>query len=117
MSQPCVAKPKGKQLVFGWSFDGRTEDKRYFEIAQFLAHGHGLHWTPERRAWCKFDDDGDIEDVIVWSEEEGRGGYGTAVCIEVKRDVMEMQMSATSTVLVQMFDSTVVRARSRASFE
>ena len=98
------------QLVFGRSFDGRSEDTRYFEIAQFLTHAHGLHWTPERRAWCRLDENGDVEDVIVWAEEKGRGGYGTAVNIAAKREVIEMQMSATQTVLVQMFDSTVVPA-------
>jgi hypothetical protein len=99
---------RAQQLVFGRSFNGRGEDKRYFEISHFLTHAHGLHWTPERRAWCRFDDNGDIEDVIVWAEEEGRGGYGTAVCIAIKREVLEMQMSATRTVLVQMFDSTAI---------
>jgi len=98
----------GQQLVFGRNFEGRGEDKRYFEIAQFLVHAHGLHWTPERRAWSRFDDNGDIEDLIVLTEEKGRGGYGTGTCIVIKRDVLEMHMSATDTVLVQMFDSTVV---------
>lgn len=97
-----------RQLVFGRSFNGRTEDRRYFEIAPELTQAHGLHWTPERHAWCRFDGNGDIEDVIVWTEEEGRGGYGTAVCIAVKREVMEMHMAATRTVLLQMFDSTVM---------
>src|SRR5262245_22034913 len=46
----------GKQLLFGRSFEGRGEDKHYYEIAQFLVHAHGLHWTPERRAWSRFDD-------------------------------------------------------------
>lgn len=69
------ALARGQQLVFGRSFDGRGEDNRYFEIAQFLTHAHGLHWTPERHAWSRFDDRGDIEDIIVWTEEKGRGGY------------------------------------------
>ncbi len=98
----------GQQLVFGRSFEGRAEDKHYYEIAQFLTHAHGLHWTPERRAWSRFDDNGDIEDVIVLTEEKGRGGYGTGRCIVIRRDVIEMQMSATDSVLVQMFDSTII---------
>ena len=97
-----------QQLVFGRSFDGRTEDRRYFEIAQFFAHAHGLHWTPERSSWSRFDDNGDIEDLIVLTREEGRGGYGAAACIVLRRDILEMQMSASSTVLAQMFDSTLV---------
>lgn len=98
----------GLQLVFRRSFEGRVEKKHYIEIAQFLTHAHDLHWTPERNAWCRFDRNGDIEDVIQWTEEKGRGGYGNAACISINREVMEMQMSATGTVLVQLFDSTCV---------
>ena len=98
----------GQRLVFGRSFDGRTEDKHYYEIAQFLTHAHNLHWTPERNAWCRFDENGDVEDVIKWTERAGRSGYEAATCIAIERDVIEMQMSATGTALVQMFDVTSV---------
>ncbi|MBU0593839.1 MAG: hypothetical protein KKH74_08905 [Gammaproteobacteria bacterium] len=97
-----------QQLVFCRSFEGRGEDKRYFEIAQFLTHAHDLHWTPERRAWCRFDEQGDIDDVIQLAEVAGHNGYETATCIEIRREVLEMHMSATGTALVQMFDSTCV---------
>lgn len=46
----------GERLVFPRSFDGRKEDKEYYEIAQSLSHAHGLHWTPEKQAWCQLDD-------------------------------------------------------------
>ena len=100
---------RGQQLVFHRSFEGRTVDKQYYEIAQFLTHAHDLHWTPERRAWCRFDKDGDVENVITGEEELGRSSYESATCIFIKRDVLEMQMSATSSALVQMFDLTSVR--------
>ena len=98
----------GQKLVFSRSFVGRTEDKHYYEIAQFLTHTHNLHWTPERRAWCRIDENGDVEDVIKWTERPGRSGYEAATCIAIDREVMEMQMSATETALVQMFDVTSV---------
>jgi hypothetical protein len=98
----------GQQLVFGRTFVGRTQDKDYYEVAQFLTHAHGLHWTPERRAWCRLDKNGDVEDVIKWTEKAGRSGYEAATCIAIDREVMEMQMSATGTALVQMFDVTSI---------
>ena len=98
----------GQQLVFARSFDGRTVDKHYYEIALSLTHAHNLHWTPERRAWCRLDENGDVEDVIKWIEKAGRSGYETATCIAIDREVIEMQMSATGTALVQMFDVTSV---------
>jgi hypothetical protein len=99
----------GEQLVFGRVFEGRREDRTYFEIAQTLAHAHGLHWVPERRAWCRFDDNGDVEDVIRWTHKEGRGGYDTANCVSIRRDVIEMHMSARAMAIVQMFDSSCIQ--------
>jgi hypothetical protein len=98
----------GQRLIFSRSFDGRMEDKHYYEIAQFLTHAHDLHWTPERRAWCRLDENGDVEDVIKWTEKAGRSGYDAATCIAIDREIIEMQMSATGAALVQMFDVTSV---------
>jgi len=73
------------------SFDplwAATEDKHYYEIAQFLTQAHNLHWTPERRAWCPLDGNGDVEDVIKWTEAPGRSGYETATCITIDREVV-----------------------------
>ncbi|MGO8758576.1 MAG: hypothetical protein ACLQG3_10670 [Terracidiphilus sp.] len=99
---------RGQQLVFHRSFQGRTVDKQYYEIAQFLTHAHDLHWTPERRAWCRFDKHGDVEDVITLKEGPEHSGNESATCITINRDVLEMQMSATASALIQMFDVTSV---------
>ena len=103
MSSKTIAQ--GQQLVFGRSFEARVEHKDYFEVAQFLTHAHGLHWTPEHNAWCRLDDNGDVEDVIKWQEIIGTQGYADAKAIEIDRAVLEEHMSATATVLVQMFES------------
>lgn len=103
-----VVLSTAKMLVFGRGFDGRSEDRHYYEIAQFLTHANEIHWTPERRAWCRFDDNGDIEDVIRWTEIDRGDGRITAVCIQIKREILEQHMSATGDVLVQMFDSVVI---------
>lgn len=49
------------QLVVGRSFDGRTVDKHYYKVPQSLTHAHNLHWAFERRAWCRFDENGDLD--------------------------------------------------------
>ena len=103
--QPDPLKSR-ERLVFSRSFDGRKEDKEYYEIAQSLSHAHGLHWTPERQAWCRLDDNGDVEEVIRLIEQRGRSGYGSATCISMDREVLEMHMAATGMALVQMFDLT-----------
>ena len=91
-----------QRLVFPRSFSGREEDKDYFEIAQFLTHAHELHWIPERRAWCRFNEHGDIDKVIHWLENDSCN----ATCICIDRNLVEKQMSASGTLLVQVFEST-----------
>lgn len=99
---------QGEQLIFARSFDGRAVDQHYYELAHSLTHAHGLHWTPERRAWCRFDDSGDVENVIRLEEIGGIDGYGDAAAIVIPREILEMHMAATQTALVQMIDSTCV---------
>jgi len=56
---------KGEQLVYGRDFSGRTSrDKNYFEFLQKFTHVFGLHYLPERNAYCRIDRRGDIEDII-----------------------------------------------------
>jgi hypothetical protein len=97
---------QGYQLTFSRSFEGRSEDKHYYEIAQLLTHAHGLHWTPERRAWCRLNDEGDVADVIRLDEIKGNEGYGSSTSIVMERAVLEQHMSASASALVQLFDST-----------
>ena len=97
-----------QRLVFARTFDGRIGGKRYFELAQAIAHGHSLHWLEHRQAWCRFDDEGDIVD-LAGVEEVERGPRGSdATVVWVDRDLLEMHMAATDSCLAQMFDSTRV---------
>lgn len=101
---------RSQQLVFGRFFEGRHEEKRYYELLQSLAHAHEIHWVRERQAWCRFDRNGDIEAIVTLQETADPGGYGSATSIAIRRDVIEMHMAATKSVLVQMFDSTCIPA-------
>jgi hypothetical protein len=69
----------GEQIVFTRKFDGRQEQRSYIEVSQKLTHAFGLHWVPEREAYCRFDDRGDVEEVVrvvnvsgQTAREEGR---------------------------------------------
>lgn len=54
----------GEKLLFLREFDCIDRGKFYIEMNQRLCHVLGLHHMPERSAWCRLDDDGDIEEVI-----------------------------------------------------
>ena len=100
----------GQPLVFPREFKGRVEDREYYEIAQPLLHALRLHWTPERQAWCRFDEAKDIENVINWHHDKsGRSDYpDRSDCITIDREALQRYMTATDTALVQMFDSTLL---------
>ena len=92
----------GQPLVFLREFKGREEDREYYEIAQRLLHALGLHWTPERQAWCRFDEAEDIEDVISWHADKSDS------CITIDSEALQRYMTATDTGLIQMFHSVLV---------
>ena len=99
----------GQPLVFLREFKGREEDREYYEIAQRLLHALGLHWTPERQAWCRFDEAEDIEDVINWhAGSDGPDSPARSDCIIIDREALQRYMTATDTALVQMFDSMLL---------
>ena len=43
----------GIDLIFGRTFDGwPNPDRKYFEVNQEYTHLSGIHWRPERSAYC-----------------------------------------------------------------
>lgn len=97
---------KGEQLIYGRTFDGRQEDKRYFEVLQKFAHLLGLHYVPERRCYCRVDKRGDVEDIvrIVALAAEGRHEGGTIITID--RSVLDEYLALTDAAVVRLFDFT-----------
>ena len=67
-----------RQLVFGRTFEGWSgSDRTYFEVNQEYTHLTGIHWRPEHRAYCRYDENGDLEHVVsVTSRTEG----STSLC-------------------------------------
>ena len=54
----------GMNPIFVRTFDGWAgDDRTYVEMNQELAHLADVHWRPEHRAYCKFDENGDLHEV------------------------------------------------------
>lgn len=99
------------QLVFGRAFEGWTgSDQNYFEINQEYTHVTGIHWRPEERAYCRFDDSGDLDHIVSITDRSAKIGV---LCVSFKRDPLEEYMAATNSTLVRRFDFTLLR---RSSF-
>ena len=96
------------QLIFGrtfedWSGPGRT----YYELHQEFTHLTGIHWRPEMRAYCRFNEHGDLEPVVSVTSREDKGS--NMALVSFKWQTLEEYLAASNASLVRMFDFTLLR--------
>lgn len=97
------------QLVFGRTFEGWSgSDRTYFEVNQEYTHITGIHWRPEQRAYCRFDENGDLQQVVSVT---GRSdAVKDVLCISFAWEPLEEYLAATNSTLVRRFDFTAPAA-------
>lgn len=99
---------QGEHLVFNRTLEGVEELSYYIEIQQDFSHVCGIHHMPERKAWCRLDQHGDIEEVVqvidvAQEDEEEKSEYSGKIIL-FNRDALEKYATLTETVLVRLFD-------------
>lgn len=96
------------QLIFGRTFDGwNGPGHNYFELHQEYAHLAGIHWRPERRAYCRFDKHGDFDPVVSVTTREDKKGDIDLVTFHW--GPLEEYLAASDSSLVRMFDFNLYR--------
>ena len=96
------------QLVFGRTFEGWTDsDRSYFEINQEYAHITDIHWRPEHKAYCRFNENGDLQHVVSVTDRSDT--IKCALCISFAWAPLEIYLAATNSTLVRRFDFTLLR--------
>ena len=96
------------QLIFGRTFEGWTGPGRnYYELHQEYAHLAGIHWRPEKRAYCRFNEHGDLESVVSVTTREDKGS--NMALVSFKWEPLEEYLAASNASLVRMFDFTLLR--------
>jgi hypothetical protein len=96
------------QLVFGRSFEGWSgTDRNYFEINQEYTHVTGIHWRPEQRAHCRYDEKGDLEQVV--SVTSRSDDVENVLCVSFAWAPLEKYLAATNSTLIRRFDFTLLR--------
>ena len=96
------------QLIFGRTFEGWTGPGRtYYELHQEYAHLTGIHWRPEKRAYCRFNEKGDLESVVSVTSREDKGS--NIALVSFKWEPLEEYLAASNSSLVRMFDFTLLR--------
>jgi hypothetical protein len=96
------------QLISGRTFEGWSGPGRnYFELHQEYAHLAGIHWRPESRAYCRFNDNGDLDPLVSITTREDKGSNVTLVSF--KWEPLEEYLTASNTSVVRMFDFTLLQ--------
>ena len=99
---------KGAELlVFAREIEGLKGDGRaYFEILQEYSHLSEIHWRSEQRAYCRFNEHGDWEQVVSVTTRETQRGV---TLVSFKRADLEQYLAASNSLLVRTFDFTLLR--------
>lgn len=96
------------QLIFGRTFEGWTGlGSTYYEIHQEYAHLTGIHWRPEKRAYCRFNEHGDLEPVVSVTSRADKAS--NMALVSFKWEPLEEYLAASNASLVRMFDFTLLR--------
>lgn len=103
-----------QQLVFARHFEGlKGKDATYYEILQEYSHLTDIHWRPEQRAYCRFDENGDFDHIVSVTSKED---LGSVSLVSFRREPLEQYLAASDSVLVRMFDFTLLRFGNDFSF-
>ena len=99
---------KAVQLIFGRTFEGWTGlGRTYYELNQEYAHLTGIHWRPENRAYCRFNEHGDLESVVSVTSREDKGSK--MVLVSFNWEPLEKYLAASNASLVRMFEFVLLR--------
>lgn len=107
-SHGCKSMAGGEQLVFSRNFSGVDDGPSRIELSQRLVQALDLYWLDEHQAYCRLDEDGDIELVIRVTRLGGKTGNAHDVVVTINADDLHRYMAVTDMALVMKFDFTRV---------
>lgn len=99
----------GEKLVYRRSFEGVQQGSTPIELSQKLVHSLDIYYAPERKAYCRLDRRGEIEDVIRIIQREPVNIWEGLDVVTILRKDMDRFMALSETSLVLRFDFTRVR--------
>ena len=98
-----------QQLVYGRHFEGLQGDgSTYYEVLQEYSHVTDIHWRPEQHAYCRFDEHGEFDNIVSITSKSGIEGVAL---VSFTRQELEQYLAASGSILIRMFDFTLLRHR------
>lgn len=106
MDRQGVTLKGGEKLIFmrsaAWS------DTSKIELSQKLVHALDLHFVPERSAYCRLDENGDLLDVITVFEKSSEKWTESIKVVTIRAQEFTEYMRLADMGLVFFFDFTRV---------
>ena len=96
----------GEKLIFLRRFEGVKAYCPIIEISQKLVHALGLYYMDERRAYCRLDNHGDLENVITIFDDEHTDPWQRVRAVTIRGHDLATYMALSNTALVMKFDVT-----------
>lgn len=92
-----------EQIIFGRQFEGVKNYECYYEINQKVYHALDLHFIPERKAWCKLDSNGDINEYIKEINIH-LSNSNILNIIYINKELFSQYTLSTNQILLRMID-------------
>lgn len=110
LSFSAKALEGGDLPVFRRTFYGMDRVEP-FEINQKLLHCLGLFFVEHRKAYCRLDSNGDLEDVINIHHEEGTDAFDRREMVTIRIEDLAEYLALSKMTLIRRFDFTRVDHR------
>ncbi len=111
LSSPCddfgiKGSENGQQLVFRRQFADVDKGEMRTEISQQLIHALEIYWLDEENAYCRLNEEGDIEPVIRQLCLEKQANQPGAILVTILAKDLHRYMAVTECAFVTKFDFT-----------
>lgn len=93
----------GEPILHSRSFEGMKGYENYFEINQKIAQVLELHYIHDKRSWCKLDEIGGLDEVIITLEIE-LNPKDKLKAVVIRKEELSKYTTATNQLLLRMVD-------------
>ena len=102
-------------MVFGREQHGIDDDEPvYYEILQEFIHAANIHWRQDQRAFCRIDENGNLEPVLSITNITGEPRTALITC---KREPLELFLAVSGKALVRFFELMIVKSDDFTSWD
>jgi hypothetical protein len=106
----CNSLVGGEQLVFRRHFQGVDKELTRTELSQRLVQALDLYFMEEEAAYCRLNEDGDVEPIIRVRDLGKATGQPGAVLVTITAEQLHRYMAVADMALVMKFDFTRCRS-------